>query len=133
MCCKQQIPNGICMQCHRSSTCLCLTQCQPTWAPSEQTPTPPCPSLDSCPPRPPAISLGCQPFALLQGGCDASLLLDIAPERAGDDKYQVEKLSGKNDRMRLPVFTLLDDIKAQCESRCLGVVSAADILTAATW
>lgn len=66
-------------------------------------------------------------------GCDASLLLDIAPEREGDDKYQVEKRSTKNERLRLPVFTLLDDIKAECERRCSLVVSAADILTATTW
>jgi hypothetical protein len=63
-------------------------------------------------------------------------MLDITPDldgTLGPDKYRTEKLSEKNERLRKPVFAACDEIKEECERRCPGKVSAADILGVATW
>ncbi|KAK4423866.1 Peroxidase 39 [Sesamum alatum] len=55
-------------------------------------------------------------------GCDASILLDVTP--TGED---VEKKSPHNGEF-VRGFEVIDEIKAQLEFECPGVVSCADIL-----
>ncbi|GFP97490.1 peroxidase 39 [Phtheirospermum japonicum] len=55
-------------------------------------------------------------------GCDASILLDRTP--SGED---VEKNSPQNGKF-VRGFEAIDEIKAQLEAECPGVVSCADVL-----
>lgn len=55
-------------------------------------------------------------------GCDASLLLDTTP--SGE---KVEKLSDTNG-LTVKGFELIDEIKAELEQNCPGIVSCSDIL-----
>ena len=57
-------------------------------------------------------------------GCDASVLLDST-----DDNI-AEKEAPPN--LTLRTFDVIDDIKAELEKECRGVVSCADILAIAT-
>ena len=57
-------------------------------------------------------------------GCDASVLL------SSTDNFQSEQESGAN--RRLGGFEAIDDIKAELEKECQGIVSCADILALAT-
>jgi len=58
-------------------------------------------------------------------GCDASVLLD------NTDDNIAEKEAPPN--LTLRTFDVIDDIKADLEKECKGVVSCADILAMATW
>lgn len=57
-------------------------------------------------------------------GCDASVLLDsTANNKAEKDSIPNLSLAG---------FDVIQDIKAELEAKCPGIVSCADILTLAT-
>ncbi|XP_016512821.1 peroxidase 57-like [Nicotiana tabacum] len=55
-------------------------------------------------------------------GCDGSILLDTTPSGA-----RVEKLAGTNGAT-VKGFELIDEIKAELERQCPGIVSCSDIL-----
>jgi len=57
-------------------------------------------------------------------GCDASILLDDTSSFIGEKTAAANNNSARG-------FNVIDDIKAQVEKACPGVVSCADILTLA--
>lgn len=61
---------------------------------------------------------------VLEQGCDASILLDDTANFTG------EKTAGPNGNSVMG-YDVIDNIKAQLESSCPGIVSCADIISVA--